>query len=82
MSHPTSPRRTLATVAVAVSALALGACSASDPTAVDPNPDKPFVLAGVSDKITTKVKELQDSFQRQLSGGGSSGPSFSIAVND
>ncbi len=41
------------------------------------------VLAGVSDKITTKVKELQDSFQRQLSGGGSSnGPSFSIAVND
>jgi len=44
------------------------------------------VLAGVSDKITAKVKELQDSFQRQLAGGGggslASGPSFTVPITD
>ncbi|TKD03410.1 hypothetical protein [Polyangium fumosum] len=45
------------------------------------------VLAGVSDKITTKVKELKDSFQRQLAGGGGGGgvpsePSFTVPITD
>ena len=47
------------------------------------------VLAGVSDKITTKVRELQDNFQKQLAnGGGGKGsngsangaPSFDIPI--
>lgn len=42
------PVRVLASTAL-VAALALSACAPSGPPGVDPDPDKPFVLAGVSD---------------------------------
>jgi len=37
------------------------------------------VLAGISDKIATKVRDVQEKFQRQLAGGGG-GPSFDIPI--
>ncbi|GAA2869926.1 DUF4185 domain-containing protein [Microbacterium arabinogalactanolyticum] len=70
MGHLTSPRRALATVVVAASVLALGACSAKGPVAVDPDPDKPFVLAGISD-----VTEIA-----QLTGPGAMNDTASVGV--
>src|SRR5690349_17080006 len=70
MGHLTSPRRALATVVVAASVLALGACSAKGPVAVDPDPDKLFVLAGVSD-----VTEIA-----QLTGPGAMNDTASVGV--
>lgn len=56
MRQLAAARRPLAATLVAASALTLGACSAGGPTVVDPNPDKPFVLAGVSD--VTEIAQL------------------------